>query len=127
MHKPTQGEIRGMLRISLAAIVCAGMLLAMVTMQGCATRSTNVFRDPNMDFGSVRTVAVMPFANFGKDAQGSDRVRDVFITALMATGSIYVIPTGEMWRGITGASMANPTTPAVAEVVRLCAASVPMP
>jgi len=120
MHKPTQGEIRGMLRISLAAIVCAGMLLAMVTMQGCATRSTNVFRDPNMDFGSVRTVAVMPFANFGKDAQGSDRVRDVFITALMATGSIYVIPTGEMWRGITGASMANPTTPAVAEVVRLC-------
>ena len=120
MHKPTQGETREMFRINFAAIICAGMLISMITLQGCASRSADVFRDPNMDFGSVRTVAVMPFNNFGKDTQGGDRVRDVFVTSLLATGSIYVIPVGEMWRAITGANVSNPSAPASAEVIRLC-------
>ena len=36
------------------------------------------YRDPNMDFGSVQKVAVLPFANLTKDEKAADRVRDVF-------------------------------------------------
>jgi len=78
------------------------------------------YRNPDMDFGSLQTVAVMPLANLSRDTQAADRVRDVFITSLLATGGMYVIPPGEVMRGISSAGVVNPTTPTPEEVVKLC-------
>ena len=83
---------------------------------GCAS---DVYRDSTMDFGSIQTVAVMPFANFSKEQTSSERVRDVFITMLLSTGSIYVIPPGEVAKGIAAAGVLNPTAPTGEEVIKL--------
>jgi hypothetical protein len=64
-----------------------------------------------MDFGSVYTVAVMPFANLTKEQLAADRVRDVFMTMLLASGEVYVLPQGEVARGIALAGIANPAAP----------------
>lgn len=87
---------------------------------GCAVTSAGRvnFLDPNMDFASIRNVAVMPFANLTRETNAADRVRDVFMTMLQATGGVYVIPAGEVGRGISRTGMASPTTPAPEEVVR---------
>ena len=97
-------------------IFSALMILFLV---GCAARTHEMYRDPNMDFGAVRTIAVMPFVNLSRDQLAGDRVRDVFINALLATGAVYVLPTGEVARGITRAEIQSPLTPSPEEVVKL--------
>ena len=72
-----------------------------------------------MDFGSIQTVEVLPFANLSRDNAAGDRVRDVFITSLLATGAVYVVPVGEVNRGIIRAGIANPAAPSTDEVVKL--------
>ena len=64
-----------------------------------------------MDFGSIKSVAVMPFANLSKDQLAGERVRDVFNTMLMASGAIYSIPSGEVARGVAAAGIANAASP----------------
>jgi hypothetical protein len=81
---------------------------------------TDVYRDSSMDFGSIRTVVIMPFGNLSRDSFGADRVRDVFATVLMANSGIYVVPPGEVARGIAIAGIGNPTSPTADEVVKLC-------
>lgn len=87
---------------------------------GCA--SGHKYHDQKMDFASVRTVAVLPFANLSRDTLAAERVRDVFSGLLMATGSIYVLPQGEVAKGIGRAGLANPYSPAKDEVLALAKA-----
>ncbi len=77
------------------------------------------YRDSNMDFGAVKTVAVMPFVNLSRDQLAGDRVRDVFANALLSTGAVYVLPPGEVARGVTKAEISNPLTPSPEEVIKL--------
>jgi len=77
-----------------------------------------VFRDPNMDFGSIQTVAVMPFINLTRENVAGERVRDVFMTMLQATGGVYVIPPGEVGRGISRLTLERPASPSPEEVVK---------
>ncbi len=84
----------------------------------CAGHSTT-YIDPNMDFGAIRNVAVMPLLNLARDPVVSERVRDVFINKLLATGAIYVLPPGEVARGVARAEIANPPAPSPEEVVKL--------
>ncbi len=84
-----------------------------------ACAGTAKYRDPNMDFGSVRKVAVLPFANLTKEERAADRVRDVFMNALLATGGLYLLPPGEVARGISRAQLDNRTSPTEEEVKRL--------
>lgn len=100
---------RSMILFSLAAFA-----------QGCAHVDT--YHDSEMDFGSIRTVAVMPFLNLSKDSQAGERVRDVFCTMLLATGAIYVLPTGEVVRGVVNIGIPNPATPTPEEAVKLAKA-----
>jgi hypothetical protein len=72
-----------------------------------------------MDFGSIKTVAVMPFANLSKDQLAGERVRDVFSTMLMASGAVYAIPPGEVARGIATSALTNPAAPSADDVVKL--------
>jgi hypothetical protein len=78
------------------------------------------YHDAGMDFGAVKTVAVLPFANLSGNAVGAERVRDALSAALLATGAVYVVPPGELNRALTRLSIATPTAPAAEEVVKLC-------
>jgi len=87
-------------------------------LSACAT-STDIYRDPNMDFGAIQTIAVMPFLNLTRDNIAGERVRDVFINKLLSTGAVYVLPIGEVARGIARAEIQNPAAPSQEEVVKL--------
>ncbi len=86
-------------------------------LSACVARG--FYRDPNMDFGSIQTVAVMPFANLARDNVAAERVRDVFINKLLSTGGVYVLPVGEVARGVTRAEVGNPANPSPEEVIKL--------
>ena len=91
---------------------------ALLLLIACAgSRSTYI--DPNMDFGAVKNVAVMPFVSLAKDPVVAERVRDVFINRLLATGAVYVVPVGEVARGATRGEMQNPSSPSPEEAVKL--------
>jgi hypothetical protein len=94
--------------------------LLLASLAACASSSeTSSFHDPEMDFAALRSVAVMPFANFSRDKQAEKRVRDTFANTLLATGAVYVVPSGEVARGIARAGIANPSAPSLEDVVRL--------
>jgi hypothetical protein len=61
----------------------------------------------------------VPFANLARDQIVADRVRDVFISRLMATGAVYVLPVGEVARGITKLEIQTPSSPTPEDVVKL--------
>ena len=86
-------------------------------LSACAT--TDIYRDPNMDFGAIQTIAVTPFLNLTRDNIAGERVRDVFINKLLSTGAVYVLPIGEVARGIARAEIQNPAAPSQEEVVKL--------
>jgi hypothetical protein len=90
---------------------------------GCAAKNTGPTRyhDPDMDFSNIRSVGVMPFVNLTSDRLAGERVRDIFINNLLATGAVYVIPTGEVARGVSRAAITNPTTPSAQDIVKLAA------
>lgn len=94
-----------------------GLVLSLAS--GSAAQVTDVFRDPRMDFGTIQTVAVLPFANLTREQVAADRVRDVFINKLLSTEAVYVLPVGEVGRGLARTSVATPSAPTAEEVVKL--------
>jgi hypothetical protein len=95
------------------------LILLAATASAASAQVTDVYRDPNMDFGSIKTIAVLPFTNLARDPVVSERVRDVFINRLLSTEAVYVLPVGEVARGITKAEILNPTAPSPEEIVKL--------
>lgn len=93
--------------------------VALLALAACATATGPRYHDQNMDFGSVRTVAVLPFQNLSRDVQAGERVRDVFATMLLATGAMYVVPAGEVQRALARAQLPAASTPSSEEVVKL--------
>ncbi len=93
--------------------------LILLSLMACATLSGTYYHDPTMDFAAIKTVAVMPFENFSRDTVAADRVRDVFINKLLSTGEIYVLPTGEVTRGVGLVGITNPSAPSAEEIVKL--------
>ncbi|HEY6007715.1 MAG TPA: GNA1162 family protein [Geobacteraceae bacterium] len=94
------------------------LLLSLAALSGCAS-TLDVYRDANMDFSAIRTVAILPLANLTRESPAAERVRDVFSTELLATGALYVIPPGEVARGINRVAMANPSAPSTDEAIKL--------
>jgi hypothetical protein len=97
-------------------ILAATVLLA--ALSACAS-SGHRYQDRNMDFGSLRSVAVMPFQNLSRDNLAGERVRDVFCSALLATEALYVMPNGEVARALGKVGVPNPAAPSAEEVVKL--------
>ena len=93
-------------------------LVVVAALAGCATHHRS-YTNGNMDFDSIRSVAVLPFWNLSKDPQGGDRVRDVFATSLLATNAVYVVPSGEVARAIQRLNIATPVTPTADDVVKI--------
>lgn len=110
-------------RVIMKAWRKAGALSLVVFLAGCAalTGSGDQYRDPNMDFGAIKTVAVLPLANLGHEGGAADRVRDVLMNSLLATGAVYVLPPGEVARGIMRVGVVTPAAPSVEEVQKLAA------
>ena len=95
------------------------VLLVLFVSAGCAgTSSHGVFKNPEMDFGSIQTIAVLPFTNLTREPLATERVRDVFMTMLQATGGIYVVPPGEVGRGISRLTIERPSILTAEEVVK---------
>ena len=90
-----------------------------VTASVSSAQVTDVFRDPRMDFGSIQTIAVLPFSNLARDQVVAERVRDVFVSRLLATQAVYVLPIGEVARGIAATEIQNPTAPTPEEAVKI--------
>ena len=97
------------------------LILLTVVIAGSACRASthDVFRDETMDFAAVRTVAVMPSANQTRGMMAPERVRDVFITMLLSSGAVYVLPAGEVARGVSRLGIADAANPSVEEIVKL--------
>jgi hypothetical protein len=95
----------------------APLLLLALAQAGCA--GARPYHDKNMDFGSIHTVAVLPFWNLTSQQQAADRVRDVFCNALLATQAVYVIPSGEVGRAVSRLTLGSATSPSVEEVQKL--------
>lgn len=93
---------------------------ALTLLAGCATG--DVFVDPNMDFGSLRSVAVLPFDNLTQDDYAAARVRDAFANMLLASGAVYVVPPGEVARGLATIGRISPAGPSNEQVKKLAAA-----
>jgi len=94
--------------------------LLLVFLSACASRSgPEVYHDPNFDLASVRIVAVMPFENLTKEPLASSRVRDVFMNMLLSTGALYVLPAGEVARGMVRAGLEKATAPSAEDAVKL--------
>jgi TolB-like protein len=96
------------------------MTLSLAHATPCApglTRAT--YRDPNMDFGAIQTVGVMPFQNLSRDNLAADRVRDVFINRLLSTDALYVQPVGEVARAVGRLEIQTPTAPSPEDIVKL--------
>jgi len=99
------------------------VFLMLLLISGCSSSGAyDVYHSENMDFGSVQNVAVLPFANLTRDGQAAERVRDVFMTMLLASGGVYVIPTGEVARGTATAGISNPTSLSGDDVKKLASA-----
>jgi hypothetical protein len=106
-----------MVRKPLPRNAPAAMLL--LALAACGGPQQKPYHDANMDFGAIRTVAVLPFQNLSRDNLAAERVRDVFAGALLASGAVYVIPYGEVIRTVGKAGVAAPAMPAVEEVMKL--------
>jgi len=100
-------------------LLVSALWLVVLTAPASTAQVTDVYRDPRMDFGTIQTVAVMPFTNLSRDQVVADRVRDVFINKLLSTEAVYVLPVGEVGRGILRVEMVNAATPTPEEVVKL--------
>lgn len=104
------------INITPIAVVCA--LLALLS--GCAkSTQKGVFFNELVDFASIQTVAVMPFQNLTDTEDAAERARDVFMGMLLATEAVYVLPPGEVFRGISRASMIDPVIPSIEEIKSL--------
>ncbi|HEX9051023.1 MAG TPA: GNA1162 family protein [Anaeromyxobacter sp.] len=96
------------------AMRCA---LLVAAASGCA--SSRTYHDRNMDFGSVKTVAVLPLQNLSKEPSAAEQVRDTLFSALLASGGVYAVPPGEVSRAVARVGMATPWAPTVEEATRL--------
>ncbi|PLX46816.1 MAG: penicillin-binding protein activator LpoB [Desulfobulbaceae bacterium] len=94
-------------------VACA-LLLALA---GCTSWAPpNDYTNMNMDFSSIQTVAVLPFQNLTSDEQAGERVRDSFMGMLLATEAFYVLPPGEVARGINRAGVRTAHAPTADEI-----------
>jgi polysaccharide biosynthesis protein PelC len=101
-------------------VVCVLWCLA-IAAPLCTAQVTDVYRDPKMDFGVIQTVAVLPFSNLARDQVVAERVRDVFINRLLSTEAVYVLPVGEVARGVAKMEIQTPTAPTAEEAVKIAA------
>ena len=86
---------------------------------GCSTSGEHNYKNRMMNFGAVQSVAVLPLQNLSDDDDAAARVRDTFMVMLLATEAIYVLPPGEVERGIERSAMRIASTPTIEQAQTL--------
>ncbi|HEX4826153.1 MAG TPA: GNA1162 family protein [Candidatus Polarisedimenticolaceae bacterium] len=107
------------MRTSWTARATAVLIVFGVSACSSHRKAEVTFHDPKMDFSLVQKVGVLPFTNLAQTPAAGERVRDVFSTMLQAGGSIYVLPPGEVARGIDRAGLTKPQTPTAEDCTNL--------
>lgn len=95
------------------------VLFSLFLFAGCGTATEGVYVNQMVDFGSLQKVAVMPLQNFSERDEGAERVRDAYMSMLLASEAVYVLPSGEVARGIDRAGIRYPATPSDEEIKSL--------
>lgn len=62
----------------------------------CASAPKTTYLHVNADLGAVRSVAVLPFESLAADRTAADKVHDIFLIELLATGAFDVVEPGEV-------------------------------
>ncbi len=97
-------------------------LIVILTAASCASSPVGrYYFNPDMDFRAIKTAAVMPLENMTREPLATARVRDVISNLLLSTGEVYVVPPGEVARGVLISGISNPEIPSPEEVIKLAA------
>ena len=95
------------------------LLFFLFLLTACTTVPEGVYINHMVDFGALRKVAVMPLQNFSERDEGAEKVRDAYMSLLLASEAVYVLPSGEVARGIDRAGLRYPVTPSEDEIKSL--------
>lgn len=63
---------------------------------GCSNVKGKVYINPNANFRFIKKVAVLPFENLSQDRFAGKKMRDIFITTLLASEVVDVTELGEI-------------------------------
>lgn len=74
-------------------LAAAAVALILVT-SGCAPRPA-IFIHQSVDFSTIKRVAVLPLNNLTREQFAADRIREMIITELLATGYLDVVEPGQ--------------------------------
>ncbi len=66
---------------------------------GCAS-STTKYLHPNVDLGSIRRVAVLPFENLTQERTAGEKVQKLFLTELLASEAFEVVEPGQVTQSL---------------------------
>lgn len=110
--------------VNILSITLVCVLVILIS--GCTKSNLSAQREAEgvyfnelVDFTAIQNVAVMPFQNLTDTEDAAERVRDVFMNMLLATEAVYVLPPGEVFRGISRVGMVDPAAPSLEEIQRL--------
>ncbi len=66
---------------------------------GCAS-STTRYIHPNVDMGSIKRVAVLPFENLTQERTAGEKVQKIFLTELLASEAFEVVEPGQVTQAL---------------------------
>ena len=78
---------------------------------GCAGTKSKVYVNPNANFRFVKKVGVLPFENFTNDRFAHKKVRDIFVTTLLASELVDVPELGEIFQVINNMDLTASAPP----------------
>jgi TolB-like protein len=92
--------------------VARAAIAALLCLAGCAGMKPTRYVNPGFNFSFVKRVAVLPLENLANDPQAASRATRLFITELLATGSVEVVEPGDVRAAMARilGSGAGPTT-----------------
>lgn len=109
-------------KVSISRCYKTVLFLVLLSAISCASsRKQPYYFNPDMDFGSIKTAAIMPLENMTREQLAADRVRDVLTNLLLSRSTIYVVPPGEVARGVLITGIANAVNPSPEEIIKLAA------
>ncbi len=93
--------------------------LCLVLISSCMSLNEDLYVDSNMDFTAIQKVAVLPLQNLTTEEEAGERVRDTLQGMLLASEAFYVLPPGEVARGLNRVGVRQPATPTAEELKAL--------
>ncbi|MGA1868716.1 MAG: hypothetical protein ACMUJM_09210 [bacterium] len=68
---------------------------------GCTGRYQKVYINPDVNFGFIKKVAVLPFESLSQDKYAGQKVWNMFVTSLLATHAIDVVELGDVQKALS--------------------------